>query len=57
MKRIRTSVTALLLVAPLTLTACSDDADVGPGDVEVPPVEAPGVEVDPEGEDEGEGSG
>ena len=52
MKRIRTSLTALLLVAPLTLTACSDgDTDtVGPGDVEAPPVEAPDVEVESEGD-------
>lgn len=52
MKRIRTSVTALLLAAPLMLTACSDgDTDkVGPGDVELPPVERPEVDVETEDE-------
>lgn len=48
MNRLRTSATALLLVAPLTLTACSDaedDVAPGPGDVQVPPVQAPDVDI------------
>lgn len=47
MKRIRRSVTALLLAAPLMLTGCSDDdlESVEPGDVQIPPVESPEVGI------------
>ncbi len=67
MSRFRASLTAVLLVAPLTLTACSGgdvDADapnveVTPGDLDVdaPEVDAPDVDVDAdvEGEEDGDG--